>query len=267
MEEESPSEFEECSGDDYSGSSDSDEYLDCERQCPVCSEWRTDFQEPICYRRGNYCDNCTYGNYCDNKNQKRYCNYCRLNRCYKVGMKVIDVYGYIDGYTNALRVRLNEECQGRKLDNGVRWKKARDQFYDLRDNFHNWICCFRDFQIMRRCDQVSLREKYKYRGLIMEIVQQSLEAHMVLRFENFFWNPLKYHSSLIIDLISGILKLTLKLRLCYYDGANINKMKLKLILRDDDFNVELSQLENNNLTELKYMLNDIEEKFTEAIKN
>ncbi|XP_067139278.1 uncharacterized protein [Centruroides vittatus] len=181
-----------------------------------------------------------------------------------MGMNVIDVYGNVDDYTNALRVRLNEECQGRKFDNGVRWKKAQEQFYVLRDNFHNWICCFRDFQKMRRCDQILLREKYKYRGLIMEIVQQSLEAHMVLRFENFFWNPFKYQSSLIIDLMSSILKLTLKLRLCSYGRADINTMKLKLLLKDDDFNVELSELANNNLTELKDMLNSIEEKFTEA---
>ncbi|XP_023213111.1 estrogen receptor beta-like [Centruroides sculpturatus] len=166
MEEESTSGCEVCSGDYYSGSSDSDEYVDCERQCPVCSEWHTyfpgkacpgcteffeqcvrNFEEPICY---------TSENYCDNKNQKRYCNCCRLNRCYKVGMRVIDVYEYLDDYINALRVRLNEGCQGRKLDNGVRWMKAQEEFYDLRDSFHNWICCFSDFQTLRRCDQVRM---------------------------------------------------------------------------------------------------------------
>ncbi|XP_023232283.1 uncharacterized protein LOC111632141 isoform X1 [Centruroides sculpturatus] len=212
------------------------------------------FDDPICESEGD-CDSiCILS-----------CSYCRLMNCYKIGMTAMDAYEDLEDYYKDIQLRLSEEFKNKKSDDDRKWLKANHEFLRFESTFNEWISQMYEFQTLSEDVQETLKEKYKLRGTIMEIVDRSLHVHMVLNFHTFFWDPTKYERNDITQLMRGILTLTLKLQQKYSSVENLNRMKLKLILKDD-INVDLSDAEDDELSSLSIMLDSLEVKMSEVKK-
>ncbi|XP_067139270.1 uncharacterized protein [Centruroides vittatus] len=217
------------------------------------------FDDPICDSEGD-CNNIFILS----------CSYCRLMTCYKIGMTAMDVYDSPEDYCTVVQLRLSEEFKNKNSDEDRRWLKANYEFFRFENTFNQWISQMNEFQTLSEDVQETLKEKCRLRGTIMEIVDRSLHVHMILNFDTFFWDPIKYERNDITQLMRGILTLTLKLQQNFSCVESFNRVKLKLILKDRKYTtnieLELNGAEEDELSSLTTLLDSLEVEMSEVKK-
>ncbi|XP_067139046.1 uncharacterized protein [Centruroides vittatus] len=165
------------------------------------------FSDPMCHDEGSCGD--------EDPTFIFLCNFCRLDKCYKAGMKFMDHY------------------------------EDKKYFY-------------RDIQIRLASEHRDLvKRRYDVRGLVMEIVDQSFDVHLVLKIGKCYWDPWKYEKNEITTLVCHILELTLKLIDHCESREQFNNLKLKLIMKND-IEMELNEVDRRKVETLIPLLDKIE---------
>ncbi|XP_067140584.1 uncharacterized protein [Centruroides vittatus] len=183
------------------------------------------------------------------------CYYCHLNRSYAVGLTVISTYDDFDNYIDDIKSRMYAEFQNKRSDENRRFQLMLNEFPRLRRDFSIWLSSTPEFQRLSLNVQIISKDRYHLRGIIMEIVERSMEAHMVLKFYKFYWDPWIHGFNPITELIGGILLLTLRFMRRRYYREEFYEMKLKLILKDY---VDVCNVDEDEVASYTRMLNLIE---------
>lgn len=195
------------------------------------------------------------------------CEYCHLNVCLEVGMKPSDVY--VRRGQSRKFVRDNRKTfRNVKDDGAMKSLKALSSLIQFERCFFDWMNLFPKFRILSEEHQLILKGKHKVRGTIMQLVERSLNMHDVLRFDNFFWDPLKYAENEETRLLSNILKFTFLIEDLYdinlYSSDADSKplqqfhaLKMKLVFKDDiDMVLDINP---DELSSLMKKLDDLED--------
>ncbi|XP_023213113.1 uncharacterized protein LOC111615906 [Centruroides sculpturatus] len=208
------------------------------------------FDDPMCHNKGSCGD--------EDPEYIFLCNFCRLDKCYKVGMKFIDHYEDIKYFYRDIQIRLASEHRVIKRDEDDKWEILTKEFSNLKHSFLRWISRHPEFQKLDDDEFQSLvKRRYDDRGLVMEIVDQSFDVHLVLKIGECFWDPWKYESKEITTLMCDILELTLRLRDHCESREQFYNLKLKLIMRDD-IEMELNEDDRREVEALIPLLDKIE---------
>ncbi|XP_023224539.1 uncharacterized protein LOC111625589 [Centruroides sculpturatus] len=106
------------------------------------------------------------------------------------------------------------------------------------------------------------KDRYRFRGIIMEIIDMSLDVH--LRLQRCFWDPLKYRLNSVTELMGAILNLALRIIRYCNSREQFYAIKLKLILKHY-VDVRFRGVDGISLKSFSEMLDEIESKLKKLV--
>ncbi|XP_023224545.1 uncharacterized protein LOC111625591 [Centruroides sculpturatus] len=266
MEEQSSSDFTYDSSEyEDSQSFDSSSSDEVRLTCPLCMLQTLKTGENACYLCVIFFESCVRNFYdpicsgntgnCSFDGKLIRCYYCQINRSYAVGLTVISTYDDFSNYIDDIKSRMYAKFQNKRSDENRRFQFMLNEFPRLKRDFSIWLSSTPEFQRLSVNVQIISKDRYHLRGIIMEIVERSMEAHMVLKFDKFYWDPWIHSFNTITELMGGILLLTLRFMRRRFYSDEFYGMKLKLILKDY---VDVDSVDEDDVASYARMLNLIE---------
>ncbi|XP_023240847.1 uncharacterized protein LOC111639253 [Centruroides sculpturatus] len=193
--------------------------------CDSCAHF---FHLNTVYVRELFCK--TWSGKCSVVNGEELCKFCRLNKCYDVGMK----YEIITDNPNYMGC-IVPVCEERFQINFEKNRKlALNQcLIYMEQYYYKWLNLFPTFRSLSEKQKECIRSKSCVYGAIMQLIERSLYVYRAIRLHNCFIFNVESTDILFVNLIRYLVAFRDDIRNITENVEEFYVMKLQLALRDD----------------------------------
>ncbi|XP_023243794.1 hepatocyte nuclear factor 4-gamma-like isoform X2 [Centruroides sculpturatus] len=207
---------------------DLEDKFDCD-VCPACNEF---FEVVV---RGSRVLNCQFLGSCDvTVASGNICHFCKMSKCYCVGMNSSKVF--LDAAHYEFRKR-RMTAPPPPLPQPFRLNWENTQFLDcliyMEQHYYQWLNLSREYQRLSVDDKILLKQRSYLRGTALQMMERSMFAHDVLWLHNCFYDPYACDMPPLRVVGCLILNLVVDFRDANISMDQFKLLKVKLALKDD----------------------------------